>query len=125
MLNKIRENKWIIIIVLFIIIMISILWLYITDKTVTINKLQKEVNTKSDIEILTADLLSTREHKQNMVKNIDNLKNTIKVVEEDLRLTRLKDRCLEAQVNRLLSSVEYNINYCEKKENLEQFSKKY
>lgn len=54
--------------------------------------------------------------------SIQESKKTLPELEEKLRFERLKKRCVEAQINRVLDNKDYDLWYCDKIENLEQFS---
>lgn len=58
----------------------------------------------------------------NLKNSIQESKKTIPNLEEKLRFERLKKRCLNAQIERIKNNEDYDFNYCDKLDNLEQFS---
>ena len=54
-------------------------------------------------------------------EKVEEIQQTIKFHENQLRQTRLKRRCLDYQLERITTNKWYTIDYCEDDENLEQF----
>lgn len=54
-------------------------------------------------------------------EKVEEIQQTIKFHENQLRQTRLKRRCLDYQLERITTNKDYHIDYCDNEENLEQF----
>ena len=54
-------------------------------------------------------------------EKVEEIQQTIKFHENQLRQTRLKRRCLDYQLERITTNKDYHIDYCDNDENLEQF----
>jgi len=90
----------------------------------TINSLEEKVLEKSDIEMLEFLYSEANYYAEWYLDNIDDWKQLIK--EEEVRYEHeiLSRECYGSQMDRKVNWLEYNIEYCLDKENLEQFRTK-
>lgn len=91
-----------------------------------INELAEISNKQSDIELLgeAANIAAT--NAKDGLDHIEKLRAEIKSEEKEYEFQLLTQRCFESQIFRMTSNLEYNLEYCKDKANLEQFrTKKY
>ena len=118
--------------VIIVVIIISIfIWNTIIKNKEFQKKLkeqQKEIselkNEQSHIEILSEQASIFSKDAKLQLENIDKLKESIKTAESKYEFNILTKRCYETQMDRLINGLEYNLEYCKVKDNLEQFRKK-
>ena len=130
--NKMKNIKTITAIIVVIIISIFIWNTIIKNKEATFQKKlkeqQKEIselkNEQSDVEILSEQASIFSKDAKLQLENIDKLKESIKTAESKYEFNILTKRCYETQMDRLINGLEYNLEYCKVKDNLEQFRKK-
>jgi len=120
-------------IIIITILIISILsaftiYSYQSNKLKAIQKqnliLQRKVEKKSDIEILEERAKWNFNNSQKTLQEINHYKEMVKILEPLYEIAILRKRCYEAQIERKINWLEYNLNYCKDENNLEQFRKK-
>lgn len=91
-----------------------------------IKELTIKVNTKSDIEILESKARLNNNSAKDKIEEIKQLENRIKKLRTEYELSVLTERCVKSQITRKIDWLEYNLNYCDNKDNLKQYKiKKY
>lgn len=87
----------------------------------------KEIsNKKSDIEMLEFHAKENAYYAKEKLDSIAGYKAEIINLEEGYETNILFQRCFESQIDRKINGLEYNMEYCKDKDNLDQFrSKKY
>lgn len=85
-----------------------------------------KANTKSDIEILENKAAMQDKAAKNHLNEIEEYKELIVEHQNKYEESILKERCYKSQINRKIDWLEYNLNYCDNKDNLNQYKiKKY
>lgn len=92
-----------------------------TKKQVLEQQVQKEKTKKSDIEILEQWAKENAVFAKSRLKEIKKYKVEIKKLEALYEEELLTQRCYEAQIERKINWLEYNLNYCKDKKNIQQF----
>jgi len=99
---------------LLFIIIILIIILFFGNSNIEQQKQIEILNKKSNEEIIIQNIKEKK-------KSIVNIENEIKEKELLLELNKKQDLCLKQQLNRLIEWLEYQMDYCDNKDNLENF----
>ena len=108
LMDKLNIIRWGLVI-LFIITVVVIFNLIDTK-----NKLEQQVLVESDSEIITKTIL-------NKQKEIILTDKQIKELEIKIQTLQLESKCWKNQMNRLVDDLEYNLIYCNDKNNILKF----
>lgn len=109
-----------------IIIVILVIWTsFVTEKISSIkDTYEAKMSQKSDIEALESMATTAITSRNDAKKEIDKAK---KIVEENTikyEVWTLVSRCAKAQINRKIDWLEYSLDYCKDKNNLNTFKEK-
>lgn len=131
---NIKKNSKIIIWTVIISIIILV-WIHLLNKIAYLEAkkdmlieesidLNKEIDKKSDIEMLDFYASEAKMFSEHRLETIEELKEELKLVEWLYEFEILQVRCFQFQITRKINWLEYNINYCKDTSNLDAFRKK-
>lgn len=134
-LNRLQKTEqfivvWFLVFVFLILLVITTRYYsqenVVANNNIKIIELQKQLDMKSDIEILEEAALSNARYAKSRLVDIIEYKKAISKLESLYESELLTQRCYESQIDRKINWFEYNINYCKDKLNILKFkSKKY
>ncbi len=130
MITKVKSNVLDISIIVVLLFILILIWLISSNNTKIknqeITQLKEEVKKQSDIEILWQSAYEANINAISELEEIEILKADLKLKEENYEKNLLTKKCIESQILRMTDNLEYSLDYCKDKNNIEQFrTKKY